>query len=60
MNAKEKAIELITNAKRDDIMILHDPLWEYPATGDDEKTCPMLRAMFSIEKRSGTIIFIPD
>lgn len=36
-----------------------DQPWRYPEMGDDEKICPMLRAMFNIERRKGIIIFIP-
>ena len=37
---------------------LNEP-WRYPATGDDQKSCPMLQSMFSIEHNKGIIIFIP-
>lgn len=33
--------------------------WRYPAMGDDQKSCPMLTAMFNIEHNKGIIIFIP-
>jgi len=36
-----------------------DQPWRYPATGDDQKSCPMLQSMFSIERRKGIIVFIP-
>ncbi len=32
--------------------------WRYPETGDDQKSAPMLDAMFHIEKREGVIIFM--
>jgi len=37
---------------------LNEP-WRYPAMGDDQKSCPMLDAMFHIEHNKGIIIFIP-
>ena len=33
--------------------------WRYPETGDSQATCPMLDAMFNIEREKGIIIFIP-
>ena len=42
------------------IQIYYDKKWRYPHSGDDFKTCPLLKAMFDIEYKSGLIIFIPD
>jgi hypothetical protein len=36
-----------------------DHVWKYPATGDTQKTCPMLDAMFRIEYMRGVVIFLP-
>jgi hypothetical protein len=52
----DKIIELIKDNK---IEVYYNKNWRYPNTGDDFRTCPLLEAMFNIEKRSGYIIFIP-
>ena len=41
-------------------LVWYNKKWRYPMTGDDQRTCPMIDAMYKIEYNSGTIIFIPD
>jgi len=33
--------------------------WLYPSMGDDQKSNPMLDAMFSIEQRKGIVLYLP-
>lgn len=32
----------------------------YPKTGDSQRTCPLMNAMFYIEHRKGIILFLPS
>ena len=36
-----------------------DKPYLYPSQGDNQKTCPMLDAMFYIEHHKGIILFLP-
>ena len=45
--------------KRNKVFISLDENWRYPKTGDSQRTCPMLDAMFNIEREKGIIIFLP-
>jgi len=55
--SKEEIKRLIDN---NSVTTYHEDYWKYPATGDDEKTCPMLHTMFQIERKSGYVIHIPN
>lgn len=54
--SKDKVKKLIDENR---ITIYYEKNWKYPATGDDQRSCPMLDAMFSIERRGGYLIHIP-
>ena len=41
------------------VNVYEEKYWRYPKTGDDFKTCPMLKMMFDIEHKGGLIIHIP-
>lgn len=56
--SKDELKKLIDDSK--DTLIYYDKKWRYPKQGDCQGSCPMLDAMFHIEYRSGTIIFVPD
>ena len=55
---KEQIKKLIDKSKRK--YVYYEKLWNYPKTGDDQRTCPMLDMMFNIERKGGHVIFIPD
>ena len=39
--------------------MLMEKEWQYPQSGDNQKSCLMLDAMFHIERRKGVILFLP-
>lgn len=44
---------------QNDIVIFYDDTFRYWNTGDDYRTCSLLEAVHSIEKKGGYIIHIP-
>lgn len=54
---KEEVKKLIDENK---IVVYYESYWQYPKTGDDQKSCPMLDTMFQIERKSGYVIHISD
>lgn len=55
----DEAINILKDSKSKNCTVYEEKYWQYPKTGDDFKTCPMLKMMFDIEHKGGLIIHIP-
>ena len=56
---KDSLYSLLAKIDTEEIYIYSNKKWDYPNTGDDQKTCMMLDMNFQVEQKAGIVIHIP-